>query len=49
MPTIVDLPDGTQGEFPDSMDDDAIKAALRTKYPPKDAPPRIEVGLGLAL
>ena len=33
MPKIIDLPDGTRGEFPDDMSDDAIRGVLRQKFP----------------
>jgi len=31
---IVELPDGTEAEFPDDMDDAAITAVIRKKFPP---------------
>jgi hypothetical protein len=34
MPKVIALPDGTSAEFPDSMDDAAIKGVLRKKFPP---------------
>ena len=33
----VQLPDGSIGEFPDDMDDDAIAGVLRKQFPPKSA------------
>jgi len=34
MAKIVDLPDGTKGEFPDSMSDAAIEGVLQKQFPP---------------
>jgi hypothetical protein len=34
----VELPDGSVGEFPDEMSDDAIAAVLRKQFPPTAAP-----------
>jgi hypothetical protein len=33
MPKRIQLPDGNIGEFPDSMDDNSIKAVLQKKFP----------------
>lgn len=39
MPKLIDLPDGSRGEFPDDMSDDAIRGVLRQKFPaPQQAP-----------
>lgn len=34
MPKRIALPDGSIGEFPDNMDDSAIKTVLQKKFPP---------------
>lgn len=34
MAKIIELPDGTEAEFPDSMDDSAIRDVLQKKFPP---------------
>lgn len=39
MPKIIDLPDGTRGEFPDDMSDDAIRGVLRQKFPAPEPKP----------
>ena len=44
MPKIIDLPDGTEAEFPDTMDDTAIKAVLAKKFP-KPTPPQKPKGM----
>jgi hypothetical protein len=35
MSKLIDLPDGTRGEFPDDMADSEIKDVLRSKFPPE--------------
>lgn len=46
MPKEIDLPDGTIGEFPDSMGDDEIKEVLRRKFPPSPYTRETIGGLG---
>lgn len=45
MPIRVNLPDGTVGEFPDGMSDDAIAGVLRKQFPPKEAAPNPAEGM----
>lgn len=43
MAKIIDLPDGTEAEFPDDMPDNEIEAVLKTQYKPRSAAPVVDV------
>jgi hypothetical protein len=49
MPKRIALPDGSIGEFPDNMDDSAIKTVLQKKFPPTNPsrPAGLPEGVGL--
>lgn len=44
----VKLPDGSTGEFPDSMDDDAIAGVLQKQFPPKAPEPTYDPSEGMS-
>ena len=47
MPTQVQLPDGSIGEFPDGMSQDQISAVLQKQFPPPAPPIKMgEHGMG---